>query len=68
MLLVKKIYHLTIYYQGSLKSKVSEVSKKHGSFPTYNYPTLGLIVNIDRNDLSNTCKEIVAEFDVKYIE
>lgn len=48
--------------------KMQEIAKEHGSFPTYNYPVLSLIVNIDRNDLSNTCREIVAEFDVKDIE
>ena len=48
--------------------KVQEIAKKHGSFPTYNYPDLGLIVNIESNNLSNTCKEIVAEFDVEAIE
>lgn len=54
-------------FSDSELDKIDEIAKDRASF-TYTDPTLSLIVNIDRNDLSNTCKEIVAEFDVENIE
>ena len=53
-----------------LKKDVHAIVKKWESYPTtYNFPNLYyLIVNIKDNDLPNTCKEIVANFDVKGLE
>ena len=48
--------------------KMREIANEHGSFSTYYYPDLSLVVNIKNKDLQNTCKEIVAEFDVKDLE
>lgn len=49
-------------------NKMEEIAEKWGSFPTYNDPNLELILNIKDNDLPNTCKEIVAKFDVEELE
>lgn len=48
--------------------KMVEITNEHGSSPAYSYPDLGLVVNITDKDLQNTCKEIVAKFDVKDLE
>ncbi len=48
-------------------SKITEIANDRAR-PVYNYPDLALIVNIEDNDLHNTCKEIVAEFDVEDLE
>ncbi|MCE2399499.1 hypothetical protein J4G08_01285 [Candidatus Poribacteria bacterium] len=48
-------------------SKMKEISNDIVR-PVYNDPDLALIVNIENNDLHNTCKEIVAEFDVEDLE
>ena len=49
-------------------NKMEEIAEKWGSFPTYNDPNLKLILNIKDNDLPNTCKKIVAKFDVEELE
>ena len=48
-------------------SKMKEISNDIVR-PVYNDPDLALIVNIEDNDLHNTCKEIMAKFDVEDLE
>ena len=48
--------------------KMVEIAKEHDSSPAYYYPDLSLVVNIKDKDLQNTCKKIVAKFDVKDLE
>lgn len=52
------------------KKDVLAIVKKWESYPTlYDFPDLYyLIVNIKDNDLPKTCREIVAEFDIKGLE
>lgn len=59
---------LSLEERSSRYPKIAEIAKEHSSVPTYHYPSLILMVNIADNDLQNTCKEIVAEFDVEVIE
>lgn len=53
---------------GSRSHKMGEIAEDHDSSPAYYYPDLSLVVNIKNEDLQNTCKEIVAKFDVKDLE
>ncbi len=52
------------------KTKRFEIAKEWSESlgDVYNRPGLELIVNIPNNNLPATCKEIVAEFDVKHLE
>ena len=43
--------------------KIMEIADGHSKKGYYYYPRHSLIVNISDNDLHNTCKEIVADFD-----
>lgn len=49
---------------------ISEVVKHYKNHipDLFTYPTVSLITNIKDNDLPNTCKEIVAMFDVEALE